>query len=302
MKILITGGTGLIGSRLVELLGSDYHINILTRSPRPSKDNVHYYKWDPKSKTMDDKALDGVEAIINLAGAGIADKRWTSERKKVILDSRVDSAMTLAHYLKDRSDRPKVYIGASAVGFYGDRGENRLTENDGPGEGFLSEVTVTWEDAHKLVTAAIDRSMILRIGIVLSTQGGALKEILKPTALGAYGYFGNGQAYYSWVHIDDICGMMIATLNDDNYNGVYNGSAPEPLTNKDLVKAVKKGKSGIGMVMPVPVLALKIAMGEMTEMLTNSTRVIPQKLIDENYAFKYTDAAIAVKDLLDRQL
>lgn len=302
MKILISGGTGLIGSRLVELLDIDHQINILTRSPRPSQGNVHYYKWDPKANTMDEEALGGVDAIINLAGAGIADDRWTNNRKKVILNSRVDSSTTLAKYLKERSDKPKVYIGASAVGYYGDRGADRLTESDSPGEGFLSEVTVTWEESHQLVSDLIDRSMILRIGIVLSTKGGALKEILKPTSLGAYGYFGNGQAYYSWIHIDDICGMMIAALKDDKYDGVYNGSAPEPLTNKALVKAVKKAKEGFGLVMPVPVVALKLAMGEMTEMLTNSTRVIPQNMIEENYPYKYIDATAAVKDLINRKI
>lgn len=302
MKILITGGTGLIGSRLVELLGPDLNINILTRSPRLSDGNVHYYKWDPKSKSMDERALDDVDAIINLAGAGIADKRWTDDRKKVILDSRIDSASTIAKYLKERSVKPSIYIGASAVGYYGDQGEKRLTEMDEPGDGFLAEVTEKWEIAHELITSIIERSMILRIGIVLSTKGGALKEILKPSALGAYGYFGNGQAYYSWVHIDDICGMIIAALEDDKYDGIYNGSAPEPLTNKDLVKATKKGKNGIGLVMPVPTLALKIAMGEMTQMLTNSTRVIPQKLLDEKHPFKYTDAAIAIRDLLARKI
>ena len=302
MKLLITGGTGLIGTRLIELLGDSYEVNVLTRSPRPSQGNVHYYKWDPKEKSMDEKALEGVEAIINLAGAGIADKRWTDERKKVILDSRVDSAATLAKYLKDKSEKPSVYIGASAVGYYGDRGETRLKEGDDPGEGFLSDVTVAWEEAHEIVTELIDRSMILRIGIVLSTKGGALKEILKPSAVGAYGYFGKGEAYYAWVHIDDICGMMIAGLTDDRYGGVYNGTAPEPLTNKDLVKAAKKGKNGFGLVMPVPVLALKLAMGEMTEMLTNSTRAIPQNLMEENYSYKYEDAALAIKDLIDRKI
>jgi len=302
MKILITGGTGLIGSRLVELLGPDYQINILTRSPKSNKDNVSYYKWNPKERSMDEAALDGVEAIINLAGAGIADKRWTDDRKQVILDSRVDSAGTLYKYLLERQDRPKVYVGASAVGYYGDGGDKIMTESDEPGEGFLSEVTVTWEESHKPLDTIIDRSMILRIGIVLSTKGGALKEILKPTALGAYGYFGDGQAYYSWVHIDDICGMMIAALTDDNYSGVYNGTAPDPLTNKALVQAVKKGKDGFGLVMPVPELALKITMGEMTEMLTNSTRVSPARLIEAGYTFKYTDAAIAVEDLIDQKI
>lgn len=302
MKILITGGTGLLGSRLIELLGSEHVINVLTRSPRASKGNVHYYKWDPKNHDMDDKAIENIDAIINLAGAGIADKRWTEGRKNVILNSRVDSAATLFKYINEQSTKPKVYLGASAVGYYGDRLDSRLVESDGPGTGFLADVTVEWEKAHKQVSDMVDRSMLLRIGIVLSTKGGALKEILKPTAVGAYGYFGNGQSYYPWIHIDDICGMMIIALEDKNYNGIYNGSAPEPLTNKELVKQVKQAKKGFGLVMPVPIAALKIAMGDMTQMLTNSTRAIPQRMIDQKYKFKFKDAVLAVRDLLDNKI
>ena len=302
MKILITGGTGLIGTRLIHLLGSEHTINVLTRSPRPSQGNVHYYKWNPKEQEMDVAALEDIDAIINLAGAGIADKRWTEERKNIILKSRVDSAATLAKYIIANKSKPKVYIGASAVGYYGDRSDNRLIESDGPGTGFLADVTVAWEKAHQQVSDMIERSVILRIGIVISNKGGALKEILKPTALGAYGYFGNGQAYYSWIHIDDICGMMIAALSDDQYDGLYNGSAPEPLTNKALVQAVKKGKNGIGLVMPVPELALKLTMGDMTQMLTNSTRAIPKKMIDQKYDYKFTNAADAVRDLIDKKI
>jgi uncharacterized protein (TIGR01777 family) len=251
---------------------------------------------------MDAKAMEGIEAVINLAGAGIADERWTKERKQIILNSRLDSAATLAKYITQSDSNPKVYIGASAVGYYGDRADKKLIESDSAGTGFLADVTVAWEDAHKKLSEIIDRSVILRIGIVLSTKGGALKEILKPTALGAYGYFGNGNAYYPWIHIDDICGMMISAIDDESYSGIYNGSAPEPLTNKDLVRNVKKAKNGIGLIMPVPVVALKVVMGEMTQMLTNSTRAIPQKMVNQNYKFTYTDAASAVKDLLEKRI
>lgn len=302
MKILITGGTGLLGSRLIELLGNEHHINVLTRSPRPNQSNVHYYKWNPKDLSMDSESLVDIDAVINLAGAGIADKRWTNERKEVILSSRVDSAATLFKYINELNSKPKVYLGASAVGYYSDRADKKLIESDSAGTGFLADVTVAWEKAHQKVSEIIARSVILRIGIVLSTKGGALKEILKPTLLGAYGYFGSGNAYYPWIHIDDICGMIIAALDNENYSGIYNGSAPEPLTNKELVKSVKKAKKGIGLVMPVPVIALKIAMGEMTQMLTNSTRAIPHNMVNQGYKFLYSDATAAVKDLLEKRI
>lgn len=302
-KILIAGGAGLIGSRLVKYLShADYHFNILTRSDRKDTDHVSYYKWNTSDRTLDEQALEGVVAIVNLAGAGIADKRWTAVRKREIIGSRVDSALTLAKTMAERGGTFPTYIGASAVGYYGNTGDRRMTENASAGTGFLAEVTEQWEEAHDGLKPYFDRSILLRIGIVLSEKGGALKEMLKPARAGVYGYFGNGQAYYSWVHIDDICEMIKQAIVDDSYAGTYNATAPEPITIKELVIALKKAKGGSGLVVPVPTIGLKLAMGEMTQMLTDSMRVIPQRLMDQDYQFLFDNPEVALKDILRRNI
>ena len=249
---------------------------------------------------MDAKALAGVDVVINLAGAGIADKRWTAQRKKELLDSRLDSLSTLSVLLSVLQIKPALFIGASAVGYYGDRGEERLSESSSPGTGFLSEVTTKWEASTARVAEQHKRSVILRIGIVLSKNGGALKEILKPAALGSYGYFGDGSAYYAWIHIDDICKIIQTQIEDSSYAGTYNATAPEPVTIKSLVKAAKEAKGGWGLLMPVPVMGLKLVLGEMTHMLTDSMRAVPERLMNEGYAFEHSDPVAAIKDILDR--
>lgn len=301
-KILIAGGSGLIGSRLIESFSEYYHFHVLSRSKRENTDKVTYFQWNTTTQELDSSALEGVIAIINLAGAGIADKRWTVSRKTELLASRVDSVATLRKAMLKFGQKLPLYIGASAIGYYGNQGSNKMEESDGPSSGFLSEVTQQWEAAHDTIVSNFARSVVLRIGIVLSTQGGALKEILKPAALGVYGFFGNGSAYYSWVHIDDICNMIVESMRDENYQGIYNATAPEPITIKDLVKVVKAAKGNLGLVMPVPTFALKLALGEMTHMLTDSMRVIPTRLIDQSYKFSFPDPLVAIKDIITRKV
>ncbi len=302
-NILIAGGSGLIGSRLMAYLPEDkYHFHILSRSEKANKSNVSYFKWSTRDMTIDLKAFENVDVVINLAGAGIADKRWTAARKKVILDSRLDSIACLTQGLAQLDTVPSLYIGASAVGYYGNQGDKLMTEDKPAGTGFLAEVTEAWEEASVALGEKFERSTILRIGIVLSKNGGALKEILKPAALGTYGYFGDGSAYYSWIHIDDICKIIESHVTEDKYEGIYNATAPQPVTIKELVKAVKKAKSGFGLVMPVPTIALKLAMGEMVQMLTDSMRVKPERLLAEGYSFHFDDPVVAIKDILERKV
>ena len=301
-KILLAGGSGLIGTRLTQYLDKDqYTFNILSRSQRENGDNYKYFLWDTNKKTIDPTALEGVSVVINLAGAGIADKRWTKSRKKVIIESRVNSAATIQNYI-DLIPKGATYIGASAVGLYGDQGEKKLIESDTAGNGFLADVTKEWEDAHNKLKSDFSRHILLRIGIVLSEKGGALKEMIKPSQVGMYGYFGNGSAYYSWVHIDDICEMIKCSIESNDYNGIYNATAPEPISIKALIQALKAAQSGTGLLMPIPSLGLKLALGQMAEMLTNSTRVIPQRLLEQNHNFLFTDAEEAIRDILARKI
>ena len=301
--ILITGGTGLIGQRLIDYLNSDlYDFRILTRNKSKVDQYPLYYYWNPSNQEMDPEAIQGADIIINLAGAGIADKRWSATRKKVLLDSRVDSIKTLEKYIKSSDSRPELLIGASAIGIYGDRGEQRLVESDERGPGFLSDITSSWEDAYDSLEVLIPRSIIMRIGIVLSTKGGALKEILKPGSAGMFGYFGNGKAYYSWIHIDDICEIIKQAILNPAYKGIVNATAPEPVSIKQLVADAKAASGKPGLLMPVPGFGLKIMLGEMATMLLNSTRVIPQSLLDLKHNFKFLNAEKAIKDLLDRKI
>ena len=297
--ILIAGGSGLIGSRLTEYLDSQrYRIHILSRSPKKDKGNIKYFLWDTDKKEIELAAFENVDTRINLSGAGIADKRWTPARKKILLDSRIESLTTLSQSLDKLNEKPTLFIGASAVGYYGNQGDKKLKESDPTGTGFLAEVTSQWETASLQLAQKFPRHTLLRIGIVLSKKGGALKEILKPAALGSYGYFGNGSAYYAWIHIDDICKLINIQMEDDNYSGIYNATAPVPLTIKELVTAVKKAKGGIGLVMPVPIFALKLTLGEMTQMLTDSMRAVPEKLINEGFDFDYENPVAALKHIL----
>lgn len=300
-KVLIAGGSGLIGSRLTEYLDSQhYQFHILSRSQKNDRDNIKYFLWDTDKKEIDQAAFEGVDTVINLAGAGIADKRWTPDRKKILLDSRTKSIVTLSQSLDklDKDQRPQLFIGASAVGYYGDQGDKKLTESDTTGTGFLAEITSQWEAASFQLANKFSRYTLLRIGIVLSKKGGALKEILKPAAIGSYGYFGKGNAYYAWIHIDDICNLIKAQIEDENYSGIYNATAPVPLTIKELVTALKKAKGGIGLVMPVPTIALKLTLGEMTHMLTDSTRAVPERLLSSAFKFEYEEPVQAMKHIL----
>lgn len=299
-KIVIAGGTGLIGSRLIDFLAEqNYEVCILTRSDRKSHKNISYSKWDPNSGSMDGNVLSGANAIINLAGAGIADKKWTTKRKEILISSRVNSCKTLSQHISKLENHLPFYFGASAIGLYGDRQNEKLTTESNRGEGFLADVTDIWEKANQELSQNFKRHVILRIGIVLSTKGGALKEILKPANAGVYGYFGNGKAYYSWIHIDDICKIIIDSIHDDSFNGIYNGTSPEPAKIYNLVKAVKNAKNGLGVLMPVPKFGLKLVMGEMADMLFNSTRVIPNRLISHGFEFEYSNLDKTMKNLID---
>ena len=302
-KIVIAGGTGLVGSRMVELLDKDkYDIYILTRSSRASENGIQYIQWDTDNAQLDLTQLGDIYAIINLTGAGIADKRWTESRKEIILKSRLNAARTLAKGLSDATVKPDVYLAASAIGYYGDRADEKLYEDSTAGEGFLSEVCQQWEAEHDKLNDMFQRTSILRIGIVLSSKGGALAEILKTTKTGIYGYFGDGSAYYSWIHIDDLCRMFIHVMERSDAEGIYNATAEVPITIKTLVKEIKTANNSAGLVLPVPMMALKLALGEIATMLNTSMRVIPRRILESRFEFKFDKAENAVRDILAKKI
>ncbi len=303
-SILISGGSGLIGSRLCQLLDKDqYEIRILSRSKKQNREGVKFYQWNISKNEIDEAAFENIDHIITLAGAGIADKRWTEKRKQEIISSRVDGNALIGTMLRKLGHKPKSMVSASAIGIYGNRGEETLTENSAIGaEEFLTISTAAWEDSIKEFEPLTSRLSMIRIGIVISTLGGALEKMAMTLKFGISGYFGNGQQYYSWIHIDDICRMIIEAMKNESYSGVYNGVSPNPIRLKEMATEIKNMYLPISLAAPVPAFMLKLAMGEMTKMLTNSSKIIPERAIDAGFKFRFEDVKTAVKDLKDRKI
>jgi uncharacterized protein (TIGR01777 family) len=296
--VLIGGGTGLIGTRLSQLLKAKYYkVSHLSRTARPNAE-FPAYQWDVEAGTIDEAAVQQADYVINLAGAGIADRPWTKARKKLIISSRVQSAGLLADTFQRLGHFPKAFVSSSAIGYYGDRGNEWMSEETTPGEGFLSESTEAWESAIQGVAATGVRTVGLRIGIVLSTQGGALEKMLIPFRFYTGTYFGNGEQWYSWVHIDDICRMFIHALETPSMEGFYNGVAPNPVTNKRLVTEMKEAMDSPAIIMPAPAFTLRLAMGEMADAVLYSTRALADKIKKTGFTYQYPVIDKALEDLL----
>ncbi len=301
--IVIAGGTGLVGSRLVQLLDTDmYDLTILTRGKSRTEGNINFAHWSP-SKSEFELDITDVDHIINLAGAGIADARWTDSRKQLLIESRTVSTELIATQLRTHNHTLKSYIGASAIGYYGDRDDEILTENSDPGDGFMVKCCELWETAHKQVISHTSSSTLLRIGIVLSTKGGAFEKIHLPMKLGMANYFGNGKQYCSWIHIDDLCRMMIHELTPSkNGHEIWNAVAPEPLRNKEFIKQIKSGLDSKAIVAPAPAFALRLLLGEMSQVVLNSNRVLPNIPISKHFHYKFPNLSDAAKDIVKRKI
>lgn len=296
-KVLIAGGTGLIGKAITEvLLAKNHEIAYLSRKEDLSA-RIPRYKWNFKENYIDPKALEGVNYIINLAGAPVADKPWTKKRRELIINSRTQGNHLIASYIKKGDLNLKKYISASAIGYYGDRGSERLTEASSSGDGFLAECCLAWEAAIRSVEETGTPTAIVRVGLVLSNDGGAFEKIMMTAKFGLGAYFGSGEQIYSWIHIDDIARMFVWTLENESANGIYNGTSDDPLNNKELVKKIMKIKGGINM--PVPSFLLKTGMGELSTALLNSSAVYPEKVLNAGFNFKYPSIDDALTELLE---
>jgi len=298
-KILIAGGTGLIGRELTKiLLESDHDVVHLSRSTRLDA-TVPTYTWDISQKYIEPAALDTVDYVINLAGAGIADKRWSDSRKKQIVDSRVQGNLLFKQYIQEGKLSPKKFISGAAIGVYGNRGTEVLTEESKVrNDGFLAESCIQWEDSIQSFKETNVPVAFVRIGIVLSTKGGALEKMLQPAKLGLGSYFGDGSQIYSWVHITDIARMFEWLITEDSAVGVYNGTAPNPVSNKKLTKVLMEVKSGPGITAPVPSFALNLLLGEMKQVVMWGSHVIPRRLLESNFNFEYKWIEDALQDLV----
>ncbi|MGB3801102.1 MAG: TIGR01777 family oxidoreductase [Lewinella sp.] len=298
MKIvLIGGGTGFVGMHLSRRLQRDgYEVRHLSRTPDPNA-AFPAYQWDVQAQTIDEKALHGVDYVINLAGAGIADQRWSEERKQVIIKSRTDSTRLLARCFAEGDHRPELYLSASAIGYYGDRGEELLTEEASPGAGFLSKSCILWEEAVEEITRLGIPTFINRTGIVLHPDEGALEKMLIPLKVWTSTYFGSGQQYYSWIHIEDLVGIYAYAL-EHQLEGVYNGCAPNPVRNKQFAQSLGPAKGQKAIVMPAPVPALQVALGEMSHTVLDSARCSAAKIEGAGYRFAYPELSQALEQLL----
>lgn len=295
--VLIAGGTGLIGKRLSAFLTEEgYSVRHLSRHENLQA-QFPAYRWDPETGFIDPRALEGVSYVVNLAGAGIADKPWTAGRKRMIISSRVRSTLLLRDALLKTPQRPKAYLSGAAIGYYGNRGEEWLTEESGPGEGFLSESCVEWEKAIREVEALGIRTVSFRIGIVLSAKGGALPKLTLPLRFRIAAYFGNGRQWYSWIHIDDLCRMFSFAFKKESCAGVFNAVGPEPVRNKELAREMAAAYGKKTWILPIPGLLLRLGMGEMADTVLFSARVRAGKIMLQGFEFQYPDLAEALKEL-----
>ena len=282
---LLAGGSGLIGTRLAELLREQGHtVRLLSRSPR----GEGQFAWDPAAGTLDEAATQDIDYVINLAGAGIADRRWTAARKRELIDSRVQSTRVLAEALKRNGQRPKAWISASAIGYYGNSGEQIMRETDAPVErSFMVECCEQWEQVVDEVAALGIRTVKLRIGVVLAKEGGALAEFVKPLRFGLGAYFGNGKAWYSWIHRDDLCRAFIWALDHPEVSGVYNAVAPHPARIKALVQATARARHRPALIVPAPAFAMRLLFGEMSAVILNSNNISAEKIMEAGFEFQY---------------
>ncbi|OGR93544.1 MAG: TIGR01777 family protein [Elusimicrobia bacterium RIFCSPLOWO2_01_FULL_59_12] len=295
MKILMSGSTGLVGSALVPYLANKSHS--VTRLVRKGQSGI---SWNPDAGSIDTAALEGFDAVIHLAGESIASGRWTAAKKQRIRDSRVRGTHQLAEVLTALKLPPRTLLCASAIGFYGDRGEEILREENPAGTGFLAEVCRAWEAA--AATAALKgiRVVYLRFGVILSPAGGALAKMLVPFKLGVGGKIGPGNQYMSWIAIDDVLGAVLHALSNPVLKGPVNVVAPDPVTNLAFTKTLGR-VLWRPTIVPLPAFAARLAFGEMAdELLLASQRVEPRMLHKSGYAFRYPELEGALRHLLNR--
>jgi uncharacterized protein (TIGR01777 family) len=297
-NILITGATGLVGSRLTEILTNrGDRVLHLSRSRQPGA--IQTFHWDVKNKIVDVNVFDGVDTIIHLAGASVADERWTTKRKIEILESRTRSTEVIVNSLKKIPHRVESFVSASAIGYYGFDRDQLFDENTTAGSDFLANVTRQWEEAVEKARAVVPNVVKLRIGVVLSEKGGALKQMATPVKYFVGAPLGSGDQYLSWIHIDDLCGIFLKAI-DERLNGDFNAVAPNPVTNRQLTKAIGKAMHRPVFLPAIPEFVLRLILGEMADLVVNGSRVSCDKILKAGYKFQFTNAEDAIEDLIRR--
>lgn len=306
MRVFVTGGTGLIGRRLVgRLLERKDQVTVLTRRFAEARQQlgteVDLVEGNPAQAGDWTGAVGGCDAVVHLAGENVFARRWNEAFKKVLHDSRVVSTQNVVQALarKPKADdgRPKVLVNASAIGYYGPRGDEELAEDAPPGDDFLARLCIDWEKAARGAEPLGVRLAIVRVGVVLDPNGGALAKLLTPFKLGVGGPAGTGRQWMSWIHHDDMIGLFLLALDDARAAGPLNGTAPNPVTNRDFSKALGKVLHRPAF-MPVPTFALKLRFGEVADVLVTGQRVLPKRALALGYAFKFPTVEAALADIL----
>jgi len=298
MHVVVSGSRGLVGSALVPFLTTGGHrVTRLVRGMAAGPDET---AWDPARGLVDASRLDGVDAVVHLAGENIAAGRWTASRKAEIRRSRVDGTRNLCEVLARLPRPPKVLVSASAIGFYGDRGAEVLTEASAPGAGFLTDVCREWEAATEPASRAGIRVVNLRFGMVLSPRGGALQKLLLPFRLGMGGRIGDGRQFTSWIALDDVVGAIHHAICEESVRGPVNAVAPEPVSNAEFTRTLARVLRRPTL-LPVPAVAVRLAFGEMADaLLLAGARVMPVRLQESGYRFRFPDLESALRHLLGR--
>jgi uncharacterized protein (TIGR01777 family) len=298
MRILVTGSTGMVGSKLVPSLKAKGHqvVRLVRSTPKENASEVY---WNPEQGTLNRNELEGLDGVVHLAGENLAEGRWTDEKKRRIRESRVRGTRLLSETLARLERKPEVLVSASAVGFYGNRGDEILDEQSASGADFLAEVCREWELATQEASESGVRVVHLRFGVILSQEGGALKKMLFPYKMGLGGKLGSGRQYMSWIAIDDAVGAIEHALTNDSLRGPVNAVAPEAVTNYEFTKTLGQVLSR-PTIFPVPAFAARLLFGEMADAtLLASQRVVPARLKESGYVFKYPELKGALRHVLE---
>ncbi|MBK7979836.1 MAG: TIGR01777 family protein [Ignavibacteriae bacterium] len=298
-KILITGASGLIGRAISKfLIENNYELVKLSRFNKNNPNNVFF--WDIEKQIIEDGALDNLDHIIHLAGAGIGDKRWTQKRKNEIIESRVKSAELLYTNISKLTRKPKTFISASAIGYYGAKTTDKiLNEDDSPADDFQGEVCKLWESSSKQFERLGLRTVQLRFGVVLSQKGGALEKMLIPVKLGIGSPLGSGSQFIPWIHIKDVINIILYCIENEKINGAYNIVSPSFITNKQFLLIIAEVLNRPFIMPKVPSTLLKLLLGQMSELVLEGSRISPQKIIDAGYKFSFADTKKAIENLLN---
>ena len=296
--VLITGGSGLVGKELnKKLTQKGYKVHNLSRNKsQTNKSNVFY--WNPEKEEIDSEAIEKADYIIHLAGANIGEKRWTSKRKQIILNSRVKSGELLFKSIKENKLKPNAFISASATGYYGGiTSDKTFVETDSSANDFLGKTCLKWEQTADKFTVEGIRAVKIRTGVVLTRKGGALEKMFIPVKLGVGSPIGSGEQFMPWIHIDDLCNIYIKAIEDTKMESAYNAVAPEHKTNKEFVKTIAKVLKKPFWFPNVPSFVLKILFGEMSQIILKGSKVSSEKIIKADYEFEFTQLKDAIIDL-----